>query len=142
MIEPMRDLSRQLRGAGPPSGRGSLSAGHAVAPTTYFKPVTRVRGLNRLNARRLRDTHGNGVRALVNRVALIEMALPVLTRARTMTAPTVWGPTPDLIGWQVDVHDGSTNGGNTRHRHRPKLATSVGYTVRPRIAGFYFTVKL
>ena len=36
---------------------------------------------NRINARRLQDSHGNDARALVNRIAMIEMVPPVLRRA-------------------------------------------------------------
>jgi uncharacterized protein len=36
---------------------------------------------NRINARRLQDSHGDDARALVNRIAMIEMVPPVLRRA-------------------------------------------------------------
>jgi predicted nucleic acid-binding protein len=36
---------------------------------------------NRINARRLQDSHGDAVRSLLGRVAMIEMVGPVLTRA-------------------------------------------------------------
>jgi predicted nucleic acid-binding protein len=36
---------------------------------------------NRINARRLQDSHGDNARALVNRIAMIEMVPPVLRRA-------------------------------------------------------------
>ena len=37
---------------------------------------------NRVHARKLGNSHGDAVRALVGRVALIEMVAPVLTRAQ------------------------------------------------------------
>ena len=37
--------------------------------------------LNRIRARRLEGSHGDAVRALIGRVALLELATPVLTRA-------------------------------------------------------------
>ncbi len=36
---------------------------------------------NRIHARRLDHSHGDAVRALINRVALLELATPVLARA-------------------------------------------------------------
>src|ERR1700746_3059657 len=36
---------------------------------------------NRINARRLQDSHGDAVRGLIGRIALIEMVPPVLRRA-------------------------------------------------------------
>ena len=36
---------------------------------------------NRINARRLQDSHGDAVRGLIGRIAIIEMVLPVLRRA-------------------------------------------------------------
>ena len=36
---------------------------------------------NRINARRLQDSHGDAVRSLLGRVAMIEMVGPVLARA-------------------------------------------------------------
>jgi hypothetical protein len=36
---------------------------------------------NHINARRLKDTHGDVVRGLINRIAMIEMVPPVLRRA-------------------------------------------------------------
>ena len=36
---------------------------------------------NRIHARRLDQSHGDAVRALINRVALLELATPVLARA-------------------------------------------------------------
>ena len=36
---------------------------------------------NHINARRLEDSHGDDARALVNRIAMIEMVPPVLRRA-------------------------------------------------------------
>ena len=36
---------------------------------------------NRINARRLQDSHGDDARALVNRIAMIEMLPPILRRA-------------------------------------------------------------
>ena len=36
---------------------------------------------NRINARRLQDSHGDAVRGLIGRIAMIEMVPPVLKRA-------------------------------------------------------------
>ena len=36
---------------------------------------------NRINARRLQDSHGDAVRGLLDRIAIIEMVPPVLARA-------------------------------------------------------------
>jgi predicted nucleic acid-binding protein len=36
---------------------------------------------NRINARRLADSHGEAVRALIGRIAIVEMVPPVLRRA-------------------------------------------------------------
>src|SRR6478752_10008901 len=36
---------------------------------------------NRINARRLQDSHGDAVRGLISRIAVIEMVPPVLRRA-------------------------------------------------------------
>ena len=36
---------------------------------------------NRINARRLQDSHGDAVRGLIGRIAIIEMVPPVLRRA-------------------------------------------------------------
>ena len=36
---------------------------------------------NRINARRLQDSHGDVVRGLINRIAMIEMVPPILRRA-------------------------------------------------------------
>ena len=36
---------------------------------------------NRINARRLQDSHGDNARTLVNRIAMVEMVPPVLRRA-------------------------------------------------------------
>ncbi len=40
-----------------------------------------MRGLNRINTRRLADSHGDLVRSLIGRIAIIEMVPPVLKRA-------------------------------------------------------------
>ena len=54
--------------------------------TLWHQPVVSSRLLecevwNRINARRLQDSHGDDARTLVNRIALIEMVPPVLKRA-------------------------------------------------------------
>jgi predicted nucleic acid-binding protein len=50
---------------------------------------------NRINARRLQDSHGDAVRGLLDRIAIIEMVPPVLARAlKPFPAPV---RTPDAI---------------------------------------------
>ena len=54
--------------------------------TLWHQPLVSSRLLecevwNRINARRLQDSHGDDARALVNRIAMIEMVPPVLRRA-------------------------------------------------------------
>jgi predicted nucleic acid-binding protein len=54
--------------------------------TLWHQPLVSCRLLecevwNRINARRLQDSHGDDARALVNRIAMIEMVPPVLRRA-------------------------------------------------------------
>ena len=54
--------------------------------TLWHQPLVSSRLLecevwNRINARRLQDSHGEAVRGLIGRIAIIEMVPPVLRRA-------------------------------------------------------------
>ena len=54
--------------------------------TLWHQPLVSSRLLecevwNRINARRLQDSHGDAVRGLLDRIAIIEMVPPVLARA-------------------------------------------------------------
>jgi predicted nucleic acid-binding protein len=54
--------------------------------TLWQQPIVSSRLLecevwNRINARRLQDSHGDAVRGLIGRIAIIEMVPPVLRRA-------------------------------------------------------------
>ena len=63
-----------------------LAEDHAPPSSLWVKPLIASRLLEyeiwiRLNARRLGQSHGEEARALIQRVALIELAAPVLQRA-------------------------------------------------------------
>jgi hypothetical protein len=53
---------------------------------------------NRINARRLQDSHGDAVRGVIGRIAMIEMVPPVLRRALEPFPTSV--RTLDAIHWQ------------------------------------------
>ena len=53
-----------------------------MAAAIGIKPSPRIRGMETgIHARRLELSHGDAVRALIGRVALLELATPVLGRA-------------------------------------------------------------
>ena len=58
-----------------------MSAGKSVGRPLVSSRLTEYEVWNRIHARRLALSHGDAVRALISRVALIELAAPVLARA-------------------------------------------------------------
>ena len=63
-----------------------LAEDHFPAHTLWQHPLVSSRLLecevwNRINARQLQNSHGEVVRSLINRIAMIEMVPPVLKRA-------------------------------------------------------------